>query len=194
MENLFIAIYDKYDMVDDICKAISGIKMELALDLVKNGADIIHMGDDFGSQKGLLISPDIWRKMFKPKIAEVIDSVKKKNKDCLIFFHSDGDISEIIGDFVEIGVDFLNPIQPECMDISWISRKYGNDISFWGGVGTQDTFYGDKEYIYNSVKTTIDILGVKNRLVISPTHMIPGDVPLENIDYFFGAVESYGSY
>jgi uroporphyrinogen decarboxylase len=193
MENLFMAIYDKYDMVDEICEAISCIKMDLALGIAGSGADIIHMGDDFGSQKGLLISPDIWRKLFKPKIAKIIDAIKAKNNDCLIFFHCDGDITDIIGDFVEIGVDFLNPIQPECMDIRWINEKYGNNISFWGGVGTQDTFYRDKEHMYNTVKETIEILGSKNRLVISPTHMIPGDVSLKNIDYFFEAVEHYGS-
>jgi len=193
MENLFMAIYDKYDAVDDVCEAISDIKTDMALELTGNGVDIVHMGDDFGSQKGLLVSPGFWRKLFKPRIAKVISAVKAKNKDCLVFFHSDGDITEIIEDFIEIGVDFLNPIQPECMDIRMIRNKYGSSISFWGGVGTQGTFYRDREHIFKTVKDTIEILGSKDRLVIAPTHMIPGDVPLASIGHFFEAVKYYGS-
>jgi uroporphyrinogen decarboxylase len=193
MEKLFMAIYDNYDIVDEICEKISDIKMGLALDLVNSGVDIIHMGDDFGSQKGLLLSPDSWRRLFKPKISKVIDAIRAKSKDCLVFFHCDGDITEIIEDFIEIGVDFLNPIQPECMDIGMISNKYGSSISFWGGVGTQGTFYRDREHIFKTVKDTIEILGSKDRLVIAPTHMIPGDVPLASIGHFFEAVKYYGS-
>jgi uroporphyrinogen decarboxylase len=193
MENFFMAIYDKYDDVDDACEAISDIKMDMALELTGNGVDIVHMGDDFGSQKGLLVSPDSWRKLFKPRIAKVINAIKAKNKDCLVFFHSDGDITDIIGDFIEIGVDFLNPIQPECMDINWINDKYGHKISFWGGIGTQGTLYSDKDHIYSKVRETIEILGSNNRLVISPTHMIPGDVSIENIDHFFKAIKYFGS-
>lgn len=193
MEELFMAFYDKYDIVDEICEEITNIKIEMAVRLVRAGVDIIHMGDDFGSQKGLLMSPDIWRKLFKPKIEKTINAIRDIKGDCLVFFHSDGDISSIITDLIEVGVDFLNPIQPECMDIREISKRYGEKIAFWGGVGTQDTFYRDKDFIFETVKDTIEILGQAKRLVISPTHMIQGDVPLENIDYFFEAVKLYGS-
>jgi len=193
MEEVFIALFDKYDIIDEICEEITNIKLDMALKFVKSGINIVHMGDDFGSQKGLLISPDIWRKLFKPKIARLVDSIKKHNKECLVFFHSDGDISEIIDDYIEIGIDFLNPIQPECMDIEMISKRYADDIAFWGGVGTQETFYQSRNFIFETVKRTIEILGRKNKLIISPTHMIQGDVPLKNIEYFFEAVRLYGS-
>lgn len=192
MEEVFIALFDKYDIIDEICEEITNIKLDMAIKFVENGINIVHMGDDFGSQKGLLVSPDIWRRLFKPKIGRIVSSIKKNNKDCLVFFHSDGDISEIIDDFVEIGIDFLNPIQPECMDIEMISKRYAEDIAFWGGIGTQDTFYRDRDFIFETVKRTIEILGRGNKLVISPTHMIQDDVPLENIDYFFEAVRLYG--
>ncbi len=193
MEEVFVALFDKYDIIDEICEEITNIKLDMAMKFVKNGITIIHMGDDFGSQKGLLMSPDIWRRLFKPKIEKIISSIKSYDKECLVFFHSDGDISEIIDDFIEIGIDFLNPIQPECMDIREVSKRYGEKIAFWGGVGTQDTFYRDKDFIFETVKSTIEILGKENRFIISPTHMIQGDVPIENIDYFFEAVKFYGS-
>jgi len=193
MEEVFIALFDKYDIIDEICEEITNIKLDMAMKFVENGINIVHMGDDFGSQKGLLVSPDIWRRLFKPKIGRIINSIKKQNKDCLVFFHSDGDISEIMADFIEIGIDFLNPIQPECMDIEMISKRYAGNIAFWGGVGTQETFYRDRDFIFETIKRTIEVLGRKDKLVISPTHMIQGDVPLKNIDYFFEAVKLYGS-
>lgn len=73
-----------------------------------------------------------------------------------------------------------------------ISKKYSDKISFWGGIGTQSTFYSNKENIYRKVKEAIEVLGIKNKYVISPTHMLPGNVSLDNIEYFFEAVKYYG--
>ena len=193
MENFFMSIYDNYDILDDITDKISDIKLDMAMQFVKNGIDIIHMGDDFGAQKGLLISKVKWKRLIMPKIEKIIKAVKMVNKDCLVFFHSDGDIYDIIEDFINIGVDFFNPIQPECMDISEVEKKFSNKIAFWGGIGSQSTLYLKKDKISESVKNTINILGRGKRFVISPTHMIQGNVPIENIDYFFEAIGYYGS-
>lgn len=192
MEKLFISMYEDFDLIDELCHRITDIKSQTAVEFAKKGADIIHMGDDFGSQKGLLISPVMWRKLFLGRIEKIIYEVKETNKNCCIFFHSDGDISEIIEDLIAAGVDYLNPIQPECMDISAISKKYSGNVSFWGGIGTQSTFYSSKENIFNRVREAIEILGANNRYIIAPTHMLQGNVSLDNIEYFFEAVKYYG--
>jgi len=192
MEKLFISIYEDFDLIDELCQEITDIKSRIAVEFAKKGADVIHMGDDFGSQKGLLLSPVMWKRLFLGKIEKIISEVKEINKNCCIFFHSDGDISEIIDSLIDAGIDYLNPIQPECMDIYAISKRYAGNVSFWGGIGAQSTFYSNKENIFNKIKEAIEILGANNRYVIAPTHMLQGNVSLDNIKYFFEAVKYYG--
>jgi uroporphyrinogen decarboxylase len=163
--------------------------------LTEAGVDILMLGDDFGMQERMLISPAMWRKWFKLLYADLIRTVKNINPDVLIFYHSDGNILPIIPELIEIGVDILNPIQPECMDPQQIKQIYGDKLAFWGTIGTQTTFpHGTPEDIRNLVKQRIRTVGKGGGLLLAPTHKIQPDVPWENITAFFDAVEKYGNY
>jgi uroporphyrinogen decarboxylase len=128
-------------------------------------------------------------------MAKIIQKAKEIKPDILIFYHGDGDLQVIIPDLIEIGVDVLNPIQPECMDAIALKKQYGDKLSFWGTIGTQTTMpFGKPTDVVSLVEQMIASVGKGGGLVLSPTHTIEPDVPWENIEAFVSAVKKYGVY
>lgn len=106
------------------------------------GADLILCGDDVANQKAMTFAPNTWRAMTLSRWTKVWQEVKSINPECKVWYHSDGNILEIVGDLVEAGVDILNPLQPECLDLAEVHRRYGSRLTFDGCVGTQSTMPG----------------------------------------------------
>lgn len=159
------------------------------------GMDIVWTGDDLGSEKSMLLSPDVWRKYLKPCSEKIIAAARRENPDVLIAFHCDGYMEPVIPDLIEIGVDILHPVQPECMDPAEINKKYGNSISFWGTIGCQHTLpYGKPDNVKNEVKERIETVAMEGGLLIAPSHFVYPPTPWENIIAFVEAVEEYGYY
>ncbi len=174
---------------------ITELSMANACFLAECGVDILLTGDDVGMQTKLMISPAMWRKWLKPRYADLIAHVKAINPATLIFHHSDGYIEPLIPEFIEIGVDILNPIQPECMDPVKIKQQFGDRLAFWGTLGTQTTFpFASPTEINALVKERIATVGKGGGLLVAPTHKLQADVPWENIVAFFEAVQEYGAY
>jgi len=146
------------------------------------GVDILHTGDDVGMQQKMMFSVDFWRKWIRPRMAKVIRTAKAAKPDILFSYHSCGFVTPIIDDLIEIGVDVLNPVQPECMSFEDIHRQYGNKISFWGTIGTQTTMpFGTPEDVRREVLRNLNIAGEKGGLLCTPTHLLEPEVPYENI-------------
>lgn len=162
-----------------------------AKNLVELGVDMIWTGDDVGTQQNMLISPGMWRKYFKPRMAAFIAELKAINPDVKVAYHSDGNILPIIPELIEIGLDVLNPIQPASMDPADIKRKFGAHLSFWGTIDEQHTLpFGTPEEVANEVRHRIETVGNNGGLIISPTHHVQQDTPLEN---FWAMVETIRS-
>ena len=143
----------------------------------------------------MIMSPDMWRKWIKPRFAEAIRIAKELKPDVLIFYHSDGHIEPVIPDLIEIGIDILNPVQPECMDPEKLKINYGDRLSFWGTVGTQITMpFGTPEEVKEVVRNRIETVGKRGGLLIAPTHMLEPEVPWENVIAFVEAVREFGVY
>ena len=149
--------------------------------LVKMGVDMICTGDDFGQQTGMLISPDTWRRFFKPRMATFFSTLKDINPDIIIAYHSDGYIEPIIPDLIEIGLDVLNPIQPSCMDPSVLKKLYGKNLCFWGSIDIQHTLpFGKPDEVKKEVITRLSTIGKNGGFIIGPTHNVQLDTPMEN--------------
>ena len=103
------------ELADRILEIPFRYHLAAAKRLVEMGVDMIWTGDDFGAQNGMIISPRTWRVFFKPRMAEFISMLKSINRDVKVAYHSDGNIEPIILEFIEIGLDVLNPIQPTSM-------------------------------------------------------------------------------
>ncbi len=155
--------------------------LEVAKKLVRLGVDMIWTGDDMGSQSALIISPEMWRKFFKPRMRIFFSELRKINRDVKIAYHSDGKIEALIPDLIEIGLDVLNPVQPACMDPAEIKREYGKDLCFWGTIDEQHTLpFGTPEEVRSEVLTRLRTTGRNGGLILGPTHHVQMDTPIEN--------------
>ncbi len=158
----------------------------------KQGADIIGLGDDIGMQDSIMMDEEMYRTWLKPRLKKVIQAAKNSNPDVLISYHSCGYIEPFIQDLIDIGVDILNPVQPECMDFKAIHEKYGHRISFNGTIGTQQLMpFGTPEEIQEEVMRNLTIAGEKGGLFCCPTHMLEPEVPWGNIEAYVEACNRF---
>lgn len=159
--------------------------------------DMIKIGDDLGTQENLMISPRMYRRMLKPLHAELISLIKQKTK-AKIFFHTDGDVFNLIEDFIEIGVDILNPIQTSAgrmSNLEELKKQYDKRIVFCGAVDTQKVLpSGSPEQVKEEVKRVINILGKGGGYMLATVHTIMNEVPAENILAMVDAVKEFGRY
>ena len=156
------------------------------------GVDIIHLGDDVGMQNRIMMSKSMYREWLKPRLAKVIATAKAIKPDVLIYYHSCGFVTPFIDDFIDIGIEILNPVQPECMDFAGIHAQYGDTLSFNGTLGTQSTMpFGSAGDVTKVVLGNLEIAGPKGGLVVAPTHMVEPEVPWENIEAYVRACKTY---
>ena len=142
--------------------------------------DGILLGSDWGSQQSLLMSPDTWRELIAPGERKEYELLKSAGKD--VWIHSCGNIEQIIPDLLDMGVDVLNPLQPEVMDIYRIKKKYGDRLTFWGGISTQKTLpYGTPDEVRQEVRQVVAAMSRGGGYITSPAQDIQSDVPFENI-------------
>jgi len=147
---------------------------------------LIREVDDMAGQQSMLISPDMYRQFIKPRHKLLFEAQKKLlPQPFYTFFHSDGAILEIIGDFVEIGVEVLNPVQLTArgMDAPALKQQFGKDIVFWGGgVNTQHVLpHAEAEQVRQNVRERVAQLAPGGGFVFATVHNIQDDVPMENI-------------
>ena len=184
----------------DYVRAVFDRQLEVArenIDLLAaalgDNVDVVCVtGTDFGSQRGLLISKEIYRSLFKPYHIEVNRLIHEKT-NWKTFIHSCGSVRELIPDFIEAGFDVLNPVQcsAEGMEPRELKREFGSELVFWGGgVDTQHTLpFGTPDEVYREVRERIDIFfGDGTGYVFSAIHNIQSDVPTENLLALFRAL------
>jgi uroporphyrinogen decarboxylase len=189
MERLLLDFSDSNAFATTLLDRITARRVGQARLYAEAGADVICYGDDVGTQRGMLMSVRMWRTWLKPRLAQTIAAARDVRRDVLVFYHSDGDVTAIIPDLIEIGVDILNPVQPECMDPVALKRDFGDRLSFWGTIGTQSTFpFGSPDDVRREVRARIKTVGVGGGLFLAPTHVIEPEVPFENIVAFVEAV------
>jgi uroporphyrinogen decarboxylase len=142
--------------------------------------DGVLLGSDWGTQLDLIMSPDTWQEMIRPGEQEEYDLIRSFGKD--VWIHSCGNVEKIIPSLIEMGVQVLNPIQPEAMDLHRLKNDFGDKLTFWGGVSTQQTLpYGTPEEVKEESRRVRDLLAEDGGLIFSPAQEIQGDVPAENI-------------
>jgi uroporphyrinogen decarboxylase len=177
----------------ELCKQLLGH----FLDAIGENIDMIKIGDDLGSQDRLMISPRMYRKMLKPLHADLIAFIKERTR-AKVFFHTDGDVFDLIEDFIEIGVDVLNPIQTSAgkmADLAGLKESYGSRLVFCGAMDTQHVLpHGTPDEVRAEVKRVISILGEGGGYMLASVHTIMQEVPAENILAMVNAVEEFGYY
>ncbi len=183
LETLLMDMLADPELADAILDIPFNYHLTAAKRLAEMGVDMIWTGDDVGTQNGMLMSPDMWRRFLKPRMARFISEVKAIKPDIKIAYHSDGNVQAIIPELIEIGLDVLNPVQPASMNPATLKRQYGDRLCFWGSMDEQHTLpFGSPEDVRREVRLRLETLGAKGGLVIGPTHHVQLDTPLENFD------------
>ena len=137
-------------------------------------------GDDWGQQRGLQMGPALWRRFIKPRIRRMYAAVKARGKR--VFIHSCGKVDELFPELIECGLDVFNPFQPEVIDVYEAKRRFGDRLSFYGGISTQKTLpYGTTAQVKEEVRRLLDGVGKNGGYIAAPAHDVPRDAKPENI-------------
>lgn len=152
---------------------------------------ILCLGDDFATQRGMMIAPDDWRRWLKPRYAELFALGKRLGK--AVWFHSCGDITPVLPDLIDIGMDVWETVQLHTLPISaeQLKREYGEHITFFGGVNTQQLPFSTPEAVRAEVRQCIETLGRHGGYICGPDHHIKPDVPAQNAVALFDAARTY---
>jgi uroporphyrinogen decarboxylase len=176
----------------DRVTAIHIAMWEHFLDAVGPYVDIVETADDLGGQRGLLISPQLYRELVKPRHAALNEAIRKRTK-AKILYHSCGAIVPLVDDLIDVGVDILNPIQPlpGLMDPQELRRRYGERLIFHGGVDVQSLLLtGTPDQVRAHVRRYLDILEPK-RYIAAPANSVQPGTPPENLVAVYEAAQNY---
>ncbi len=181
LEQLMLDMVDDPDLADCILEIPYQYHRVVAQKMAAMGVDMIWLGDDVGSQKHMMISPKMWRRFLKPRMATLIADVKRINPRIKVAYHSDGSIYPILPELIEIGVDVLNPVQPESMEPGQLKRDFGDRLCFFGTIDVQTTLaFGSPEQVQQEVRQRKQTIGKGGGWICAPTHHIQLDTPLAN--------------
>jgi len=189
MHNVLMDYLINPDLIEEMYERIYSFDTAYCRALVEAGVDMISIVGDLGMQNSLIMSPKIWRKFDKERMKKLLSELKEMNPELKIYMHTDGDVREIIEDLIEIGVDILNPIQPECMDPVEIKKKYGDRLVLHGAVSLQRTLpFGSPEDVKREVRYLVKNCNVNGGFVVGPSNVLFKEIPPENIIAMYEAV------
>lgn len=195
MEQFFMDLVLDPEIADAICTKVGEYYLGRAmrvLDKAKGRIDVIGSGGDIGGQEAMMVNPDVWRQVIKPHSTRLIRTFK--DMGLKTFYHSDGAIVPVIQDFVEMGLDILDPIQVGAAGMSPenIYDRFGDRLSFHGAIDEVELLpHATPDEVYRETQRVISILGQNNGYIVSPTHALQGDTPVANILAIYQAARDY---
>ncbi len=195
MENFLCDLQMGEPHIDRLFERCAEFQTAIGLELIKRGVDMIWASDDFGAQNGLLISERLFREKVKPHYMKMFKAFREANPDIIIAFHSDGAIKPILPDFVEMGVDVFNPVQPGVPGHGPQELKdyIGDRLCFWGAIDQQNLLpRGSDEELEKEVSERIRILGKDRGYMIAPAHIIQMDVSPDRVEKFIELCKKHG--
>ena len=191
MEQFMMDLIDDPKMAEAIISKVADHTTRLAVSSARLGIDVLCVYDDAGTQRGMQISPHLWRRFIKPAWKRVIESVRRDAPEVKFFMHSCGNIDQIVPDIIEVGFDILHPIQPECMSFEQIYRQHGTEIVLAATISAQKLFpFGSPADIRREVRRLAGIVSESRRCIFMPSNMIQPETPWENVLAFADEVRA----
>lgn len=199
MEHFLIDMIENPSFALHLLERITDIYAGLMLNYLQAcgpNIDMIELpGDDYAGNTNLIISTSMFRRFIRPAIQRLVDTVKSYRSDLKVMFHSDGAITRLIPDLVEIGVDVLHPLEPlPAMDLEAIKAAYGDRVTFLGGVDIARAMTGSTEDVRNEVCRRITQLAKGGGYILAPANHLQADVPAENVVALYRYAREYGRY
>jgi len=175
---------------------IEKLYYDASIQAIGDCIQVIEYEDDLGTQQAPMISPKLYDELIKPKHAELVQFIKKRQPKIKVMIHSDGSIAEFVPSLIEAGFDIINPIQTSArgMDLEYLKRNFGDKIVFQGGIDTQQVLRSTPKDVEKEVKRVIDILAPGGGYLLGPSHNFTRDIPIKNIIKMFETVMEYGIY
>ena len=195
LERFMMDLVINPEIADAICGHVEEYYRQRALrvlEIAGDGIDIIGSGGDIGSQRGMMLNPDLWRERIKPFTGRLISTFKQMGY--ATFYHSCGSIVPVIDDLIEVGLDILDPIQITAAGMSpeELAPRFEGRITFHGAIDEQELLpHATAEEVYQETTRIIDILGKSGGYIVSPSHQVQGDTPPENVVAIYRAVNEY---
>lgn len=196
-EKLLVDMAMGEEYVEPLMDKTKEFALAVGKKLIELGVDGIWAGDDFGAQNGMIISPKMWRKYFKERYREIYNELKLINPDIIIMQHCDGAVAPILDDWIEVGLEVFNPVQPNVPghEPEDLKSKFGDRMSFWGAIDQQQLLpNGTAQEIEADIAKKIEVLGAGGGYMCAPAHIIQSDTSMENVEIFINAVKKYGVY
>ena len=194
-EQFLMDMIERPAWAECLLERIAEQNMAKARACARAGVDMIRFGDDVANQNAMMFSPKMWYEMHHKRWAKIWAEIKSISPKTRIWYHSDGNVEVIVDQMMDSGLDILNPLQPECLDIDAIYERFGDRLTFDGCMGTQSTMpWGSADDVKARVKELIDKYGQNGGLIISPTHVLEPEVPIENIQALADACRQYGTF
>lgn len=193
MENYLMDLASEPTFIHGALDLLLEMHFKALDELFKLPIDGVTFGDDFGSQKGLMISPKSFREFYKPRLAKLYGRVREAG--LVVGAHSCGDNTAILGDYIDIGLQIFHPLQPECMDIAAVKREFGKHLTFRGGIGTQGAaVHGSPEDARRAVMHATRILSENGGYLLEPCKPLPCEAPLDTAIAFIQALRDARDY
>ena len=192
MERLLVMMLAEPEAVEELFERIIAFQIGIARQYLELNPDLAILGDDLGTQLGPLFSPSLFRRYLKPRYARLIEVYKKAG--VLVELHSCGNVLGLVDDFLDLGIDVLNPIQPRAIgDLALLRAKTARRMALRGGVDTQYTLtLGTPDEVRAEVRDRISLLGREGGYICGPDQSLP--MPDANVEAFDRAVAAFGRY
>lgn len=192
---LMMDFHERPRFVECLFEALAERRLHQARRFAEAGVDILRVGDDIAAQTGLIISPALYRERIKPLHAAVIREARAVLPDLPVKYHSDGQLTDLLPDLMDIGVTIINPVQPECMDLRETKKRFGRDLTLWGCMPVQSIFqHGAREDVRRHLKFLMEEIAVEGGLVVNFINFLITERSLENLGAFFQAFYEMGRY
>lgn len=183
------------DYVDVLLDKVMQFPLEVGLQFIDAGVDMVWLGDDIATQRGMMLSPAMWREYFKPRYAKMFAAFKAANPNIKLCYHSCGNLQDVVPDLIEIGLDVLNPIQPMAMLPAEFKKKFGKNITMYGTMDVQSILpFGSPADVREEVRKLIHDCAPGGGFIRSPAHHIQSDTSIENVEAFYAAARAFGAY
>ena len=182
MQEFLMDLLLRPEFAEHLLDRVTECQLDIVRAHVSAGVDVLWVGGDVATQITTMMSPDMWARWIKPRLKYLFDEAKKMNPEMIFAFHCCGAVMPIVQHLVDVGLDILNPVQPECIDLHKLKDVFGRSLTFWGGVSIQRTLpLGTPDEVRAEVRERTGLLGRGGGYVVCGAHHLTSDVPWDNV-------------
>lgn len=195
MDRLFVDFYERPDYVRALFEAITERRCFQARRFAEAGVDVLRIGDDIATQVGLIIGPEMYREWIKPYHARAVAAAREVNPDIQVLYHSDGALTPLLPDLIEVGVTAVNPCQPEAMPPVEVKRDFGDRLTLWGCCSTQSVYaHGTGEDVLAELRALMRDAAPGGGLIVQFYNMLVTPRVQDNLRQFMGSFYELARY